>query len=156
MQEGRSPELRELGRGDLAQAWEIERTVFASESWTKDQLEGELLSIDTYYVGAFLGPTLLGYGGIRGFYQADVMTLGVSTDWRGMGIGTRLVRALVFAAQSRGWDPVFLEVRESNRSARALYKAAGFTELGKVRAYYRNPTEDAVRMGYSSDLDAFK
>ena len=39
---------------------------------------------------------------------------------------------------------VTLEVRESNATAQAFYKGLGFTELGRVRAYY--PDEDAVVM----------
>jgi ribosomal-protein-alanine N-acetyltransferase len=37
-----------------------------------------------------------------------------------------------------------LEVRESNRAARALYEALGFTVEGVRRNYYDAPREDAV------------
>jgi ribosomal-protein-alanine N-acetyltransferase len=41
-------------------------------------------------------------------------------------------------------EEVFLEVRESNRSAQALYLAYGFRAVGQRAAYYRNPREDAL------------
>ena len=41
-------------------------------------------------------------------------------------------------------DEVFLEVRESNRSAQALYLGHGFRPVGQRAAYYRNPKEDAL------------
>ena len=38
----------------------------------------------------------------------------------------------------------YLEVRESNTSARALYARHGFRPVGQRSAYYRNPREDAL------------
>ena len=43
-----------------------------------------------------------------------------------------------------GATHVTLEVRESNTTARSFYQDRGFTEIGRVRAYY--PDEDAVIM----------
>ncbi len=37
-----------------------------------------------------------------------------------------------------------LDVRESNAAARALYARFGFAEVGRRRAYYREPVEDAL------------
>jgi len=44
----------------------------------------------------------------------------------------------------RGVQQVFLEVRESNAPARALYTAQGFKEVGRRKQYYRRPVEDAI------------
>jgi ribosomal protein S18 acetylase RimI-like enzyme len=41
---------------------------------------------------------------------------------------------------------VFLEVRESNAPALALYGALGFTELARRARYYADTGEDAVVM----------
>jgi ribosomal-protein-alanine N-acetyltransferase len=41
-------------------------------------------------------------------------------------------------------EEVFLEVRESNRSAQALYLSSGFRPVAQRAAYYRNPKEDAL------------
>lgn len=38
----------------------------------------------------------------------------------------------------------FLEVRESNKAARELYGGMGFETVGRRRAYYRDPPEDAL------------
>ncbi len=140
-------ELRQLGAEDLAEAWGIESQVFADEPWTKEQLAAELVAFDGYYAGLFLDGRLCGFGGIRGFHEADIMTLGVVPEARGKGFGSLILNDLLGVAKQRNWDPIFLEVRESNRAARALYRNAGFVELGSVRNYYRNPVEDAVRMG---------
>ena len=39
---------------------------------------------------------------------------------------------------------VFLEVRESNEPALALYQGQGFRIAGTRRGYYRSPEEDAL------------
>ena len=39
---------------------------------------------------------------------------------------------------------MFLEVRESNVAARALYASRGFSAVGRRRGYYRHPVEDAL------------
>jgi [ribosomal protein S18]-alanine N-acetyltransferase len=49
----------------------------------------------------------------------------------------------VHARAQRG-SGIFLEVRESNQSARALYRKVGFKETGLRRSYYADPTEDAI------------
>jgi len=43
---------------------------------------------------------------------------------------------------------VFLEVRASNAAALALYRSAGFREIGVRRGYYQNAngSEDAITM----------
>ena len=46
----------------------------------------------------------------------------------------------------RGVRTAFLEVRESNSAARALYGSRGFTEIDRRRNYYRRPVEDALVM----------
>ena len=47
-------------------------------------------------------------------------------------------------ARARGAKAVFLEVRESNQAARALYEKWAFLESGRRRRYYQEPDEDAI------------
>jgi len=63
---------------------------------------------------------------------------------RGLGIGKRLLDALVARAREAGGEAVFLEVRESNAGARKLYEKAGFGQTGRRKLYYCDPLEDAI------------
>jgi ribosomal protein S18 acetylase RimI-like enzyme len=63
---------------------------------------------------------------------------------RRRGVGTRLLGEFVAHATAKRGSAVFLEVRESNQSARALYRRAGFKETGLRQSYYANPPEDAI------------
>jgi ribosomal-protein-alanine N-acetyltransferase len=60
------------------------------------------------------------------------------------GIASELVREMIQRAQNEAASAILLEVRESNLSARRLYEKHGFREVGRRRAYYRDPAEDAI------------
>ena len=88
---------------------------------------------------------------VRGFLAAgsageewEIENLTITEAARRQGLGTRLLGELVDTARRAGAQRVFLEVRESNRAARALYEKWAFVESGRRRLYYRDPDEDAV------------
>ena len=135
--------FRPLSLPDSESVEGLERIIFSTEAWTADLVEEELSCPWAHYVGAFVGDTLVGYAGAKGELEIDVMTVGVHPDFRGRAIGWYLVENLISWAGER---PMFLEVRASNDAAIRLYEKAGFSKLGRVRRYYRNPVEDAVTM----------
>lgn len=60
------------------------------------------------------------------------------------GVATELIQALATAARNQNATRIYLEVRESNAAARALYESCGFAITGRRPAYYNNPVEDAL------------
>lgn len=76
--------------------------------------------------------------------EAEILNLAVDPSLRRRGLGGELLDAGLAAVSARGAGDVFLEVRESNVAARALYESRGFAALGRRRGYYRNPVEDAL------------
>ena len=76
--------------------------------------------------------------------EAEILNLAVTPGWRRRGLGRRLVETAIEAARAAGATRIFLEVRESNGAALALYAALGFLEAGRRRNYYRAPEEDAL------------
>jgi ribosomal-protein-alanine acetyltransferase len=68
----------------------------------------------------------------------------VAPTSRRKGLGKRLLDSLLDAAKKTNSTAVFLEVRESNAAARTLYERTGFEQTGHRKAYYKNPSEDAV------------
>jgi ribosomal-protein-alanine N-acetyltransferase len=76
--------------------------------------------------------------------EGEILNLAVAEAGRRRGLGRALVEAIVAALSDRGVRQVYLEVRESNAPARALYSEFGFKEVGRRRAYYRRPVEDAM------------
>jgi [ribosomal protein S18]-alanine N-acetyltransferase len=74
----------------------------------------------------------------------ELENIAVTGTARRQGLGTRLLDELVAHARSKQGSGIFLEVRESNHGARALYWKAGFEEAGTRKSYYSNPAEDAI------------
>ena len=90
-------------------------------------------------------------GRIRGYVvawfvvdEAEIANLAVADDARRAGVGATLLDHAIGAAQQRHCQVVFLEVRESNAAARALYASRGFEVAGRRSKYYRKPVEDAL------------
>lgn len=76
--------------------------------------------------------------------EAEIANLAVADEARGAGVGARLLDHAIAAARQRSCRVVFLEVRESNVAARALYASRGFEVAGRRSKYYRKPVEDAL------------
>ena len=78
--------------------------------------------------------------------EAHLLNLTVDAPWQGQGVGRELLKFVVKLARDYGAQRIFLEVRPSNAAARALYAAAGFSEIAVRRDYYPAGTgrEDAV------------
>jgi ribosomal-protein-alanine N-acetyltransferase len=79
--------------------------------------------------------------------EAEVLTIAVDPAARRKGIGARLLRGLLADAVARGATEAFLEVAADNAAALALYRGAGFAEVGRRKGYYSGrdgPATDAL------------
>ena len=68
----------------------------------------------------------------------------VAETVRRRGVAKRLLDELIAHARAERGNGIFLEVRESNQSARALYRKVGFDETGLRNSYYSDPPEGAI------------
>jgi len=92
---------------------------------------------------------LLGYFiAMAGVDEMHLLNITVAPAWQGQGLGRLMLQALADHARGRGMASLWLEVRESNRRARALYEQLGYAEVGLRRGYYpaAGRREDAVVM----------
>jgi ribosomal-protein-alanine N-acetyltransferase len=90
-------------------------------------------------------PVLLGY--VVALVVADegeIADLAVAPSARRRGVGGLLLDRVVAESEELGIRALYLEVRESNVAARALYQSHGFAPVGRRRGYYQSPTEDAL------------
>ena len=76
--------------------------------------------------------------------EAEILTLAVRPERRREGVGAALLGAAAVAAAARGAEALFLEVSEWNAAARALYAAAGCTEVGRRKRYYADGSDALV------------
>jgi ribosomal-protein-alanine acetyltransferase len=68
----------------------------------------------------------------------------VAVAVRRRGLGTLLLAELIKQVRANNGGGIFLEVRESNQTARALYQKAGFKQVGSRNSYYAHPVENAM------------
>ncbi len=78
--------------------------------------------------------------------ESEILNIAVAPTSRKCGIGEALLHAMIENAQANGVLDFYLEVRESNATARHLYEKNGFIPLGVRRKYYIKPVEDAIVM----------
>lgn len=137
------PVLRKAKRGDIQILVEIERESFSRPHWkandfledhcTVAELEGEivgfLVSRETF-AGDETSPP-----------EREILNLAVRRRFRRMNIASLLLQHELSRPAT-----YFLEVRESNLAAQALYRKFGFVEAGNRSDYYEFPRERAIVM----------
>ena len=78
--------------------------------------------------------------------EAHIVSVGVRSEYRGVGIGELLLIAAIEHAFETKAQVVTLEVRVSNDAAKSLYEKYGFSTRGIRKAYYTDNREDALIM----------
>lgn len=137
--------IEPLTAAHLAAVAALESEVFAGrDPWREQAFARELESGTSIWLVAFAEEELAGYaGGWVVGEEFHLLNLGVAPGKRRRGIGGRLLAEILSCAQAKGCAAVLLDVRRSNREARALYEKAGFVERAVRPRYYSNG-EDAL------------
>ena len=78
--------------------------------------------------------------------EAHLLRIAVDPAFQRRGLGRDLLSAVLERASADGAVRTLLEVGASNRPARKLYEALGFSEIGRRAGYYKAPPDDAVVM----------
>lgn len=151
-----SSRIRLASPADLAALVSLEREAF-SDPWTSEQLSETIAQSST--VGLVVAD---GAGVVVGYLlgrvvadEAEILTLAVRLTERRRGLGRKLLDAALATMRLRGVRSVWLEVRQSNEGAQALYTGAGFIATGVRRGYYRRPVEDALVLKHDLTTHAF-
>lgn len=69
--------------------------------------------------------------------ESHILNICVDPEYRGQGYAKALLRQCIATVIVNGAKVMFLEVRESNHGAIALYESMGFVEIGRRDDYYR-------------------
>jgi len=129
--------IRSAGPGDVEALVRLEREAFGSDAWSLAQIEAELAGATRHVLVADTGANVVGYGAIAVAGDvADLTRVVVAEANRRSGVASGLLAALHAAARQAGADRVLLEVSGSNANALAFYRAHGYVEIARRRAYY--------------------
>ena len=67
---------------------------------------------------------------------ADILNIGIDSDFKRQGHGTALLNHLIEELKKRNISEILLEVRAGNKSAIQFYKRQGFEEISVRKNYY--------------------
>ncbi len=125
---------------------EIEKACF-SHPWSKSTiLEGHNANT-VFFVCENGRHEIVGYFGLQHVLDEGYVTnIAVLPQFRGLGVGRRLVQLLLDYGKENSLAFITLEVRKSNEHAISLYEKAGFVRVGERKNFYDSPKEDAVLM----------
>ena len=137
--------MQECHLDDIAR---LEEECF-SHPWSRQSLAEELENPAAVFLTAIEddGETVLGYAGMHVVCgEGYIDNIAVFSHARRKGVGRALVEALIHWQETHDGLFLTLEVRPSNEGAVALYRSAGFEEVGRRRNFYQDPLEDALLM----------
>ena len=133
---------------DIPRLVRLEREIYPDDAWSAASWWGELATRPRReYLLVEDEHDVVGYAGLDHAGEvSDVMTIAVSPQSRGCGLGRRLLDELIRRSAAAGAQRMLLEVRADNDAARALYARAGFELLQTRRGYYPGGV-DALVLG---------
>ena len=128
---------------DAAQLVTIEQESFSHPNWKAPEFfkHHTIVAEVAGQIAGFLVSRQCFAGDASSPPEREILNLAVLPMFRRLGIGSALL-----SEELQKVADFFLEVRESNLAAQALYRRFGFREVGRRRAYYQFPTETAIVM----------
>jgi ribosomal-protein-alanine N-acetyltransferase len=143
--------VRPATSSEVAAILAIERQSPSAAHWTSEQYNN-LLRNGVVLVSEEAGK-LAGFicaKAVAGEWEIENVV--VAPEFLRRGIASRLLSRLIQQARNAEASAILLEVRESNEPARRLYEKHDFRDVGRRRAYYNDPVEDAILYVVSFDV----
>jgi ribosomal-protein-alanine N-acetyltransferase len=145
--------IRAATRADVPAIVALERVSF-NNPWSEESFYAFLARETAQILVAVRGVEIVGYAIIAWVLdEAELANIAVAPAERGRGVGSRLLDDGLARLAALGVRAVFLEVRGANAVAQRLYGSRGFVAVGRRRAYYDNPVDDAVLMRRGAAMD---
>jgi ribosomal-protein-alanine N-acetyltransferase len=137
------PRLTEIARHSItAGHWKQEAYAKLFETEAAQSSRSFVVEENQCVMGFLVGQELSGG-------EWEIENVAIMGTARRRGLGSRLLGEFLDLVRSRGGTDVYLEVRESNRAARALYEKWGFLETGVRKSYYQGSEENALIFKFS-------
>jgi ribosomal-protein-alanine N-acetyltransferase len=136
---GRSaPALSEARPNDASAISTLHTTSF-QRGWGEDEVYRLLIEKNVVTHRAMSGTTMTGFILSRmAAGEAEILSIAIARRQRGRGFARPLIDLHLRRLAGLGTRAVFLEVDESNAPARALYRRAGFRDVGRRQSYYQS------------------
>ncbi|WP_407371093.1 ribosomal protein S18-alanine N-acetyltransferase [Carnobacterium sp.] len=115
--------------------------------WPIESYKSELAGSQNKYGIALQNAEKVGFiGYTQLFDEVEITTFGILKPFKNQGIGQSFLRAFIKQVKSEDIKTVFLEVREQNKAAIAVYEKVGFEMIALRKNYYHDPVDHALIM----------
>ena len=115
-------ELENLANFCEVTAENLHEVLFGENSF----VESLIVFVDEMPIGyAIFFPYFASFRGQRGFYLEDIY---IKSEFRGLGLGERIIREIAKIGKYRGFVRIDFQVLKYNQSARNFYKKLGAIE----------------------------
>lgn len=138
--------IRKMDLSDIPYVYNEELKIFGKSLGEKTLYNEVLYNDMSRYFIALVDGVRAGYvGSWLTIPNAEILNLFVSEEFRGLGLGKKLMYDVVEVCKKEEIEMLTLEVRVSNTYAINMYKDLGF-EVSHVRKNYYGNNEDAYLM----------
>ena len=115
--------------------------------WTPIRVKRSIADPETIVLVATLRGAIIGFAIMKfGDIDAHLHLLAVESKQRRSGVGRTMIRWLEKSCVTAGMQHVRLELRATNKQARAFYEDLGYRSLGRIPGYY-DGSETALVFG---------
>jgi ribosomal-protein-alanine N-acetyltransferase len=125
---------------DVAALAALEYRCFTPQDWRLNARAFRYhLTRENYLIKAAENGAIAGYALVFTAKNRDwarLYAIGVDPQYQKRGVGRSLLANAIEYAKTRGKKRLFLEVRQANAAAIALYEKFGFRKIGTLKAYY--------------------
>ena len=132
------PSYSEARAADAAAIAALHKASF-QRGWGEDEVYGLLVEKNVVAHRAMNRRTIAGFILSRlAAGEAEILSIAIAPKQRGRGLARPLLDLNLRRLAGLGARTVFLEVDENNKPARALYRRAGFADVGRRNSYYQS------------------
>jgi ribosomal-protein-alanine N-acetyltransferase len=138
-----APALSEARPADAAAIAALHKASF-QRGWGEEEVYSLLIDKNVIAHRAMIGRGMAGRI-MAGFIlsrmaagEAEILSVAIAPKQRGRGLSRPLLDLNLRRLAGLGARTVFLEVDENNAPARALYRRAGFADVGRRKSYYQS------------------
>lgn len=124
----------------------LDKLCVGADGWSADSFRSEAEK-DTGHILYITdsGNVIALLSGYHAVGEGDITSVAVHPDYRRKGLAKKLIEKFENSLPE-DTESIFLEVRESNCGAIALYEKCGFERLSVRKNFYSQPRENAVVM----------
>ena len=130
---------RDANSMDIPVLVSLDKELFPYSPWSSGQYREEISAPTRRFIVAVdEGLSVIGYAGVfaPGGAEADILTVGVISKYRGQGIARELMAGITKWAIDQGSIAMMLEVKTDNAAAISLYESLGYSKLNIRKDYF--------------------